>query len=56
MSLVADQSRQNTQLTRQVTDLRAQVDALTDAENAGAGSDLPQQLKRREAAAQAKTG
>ena len=31
VSLVADQSRQNTQLTRQVTDLRAQVDALCDA-------------------------
>ena len=51
VSLVADQSRQNAQLTRQVTDLRAQVDALTDAENAGAGSDLPQQLQRREAEA-----
>ena len=51
VSLVADQSRQNAQLTRQATDLRAQVDALTDAENAGAGSDLPQQLQRQEAAA-----
>ena len=51
VSLVADQSRQNTQLTRQVTDLRAQVDALSDAENAGSGSDLPQQLQEREAAA-----
>ena len=51
VSLVADQSRQNAQLTRQVTDLRAQVDGLTDAENAGAGSDLPQQLQEREAAA-----
>ncbi len=48
VSLVADQSRQNAQLTRQVTDLRAQVDALTDAENAGAGSDLPQQLEQAE--------
>jgi uncharacterized protein YlxW (UPF0749 family) len=51
VSLVADQSRQNAQLTRQVTDLRAEVDALADAENAGAGSDLPQQLQQREAAA-----
>ena len=51
VSLVADQSRQNAQLTRQVTDLRAEVDALTDAENAGAGSDLPQQLQRQEATA-----
>ena len=50
VSLVADQSRQNAQLTRQVTDLRAQVDGLTDAENAGAGSDLPAQLQRQEAA------
>jgi uncharacterized protein YlxW (UPF0749 family) len=51
VSLVADQSRQNADLTRQVTELRAQVDALTDAENAGAGSDLPQQLERQEATA-----
>jgi len=51
VSLVADQSRQNAQLTRQVTDLRAEVDALADAENAGAGSDLPQQLQRQEATA-----
>jgi len=51
VSLVADQSRQNAQLTRQVTDLRAQVDGLTDAENAGAGSDLPSQLGQAEAAA-----
>ena len=51
VSLVTDQSRQNAELTREVTDLRAQVDALTDAENAGAGSDLPEQLQRQEAAA-----
>ncbi|HEY0237644.1 MAG TPA: DUF881 domain-containing protein [Friedmanniella sp.] len=51
VSLVADQSRQNTQLTQQVSDLRAAVDGLTDAENAGAGSDLPQQLERQEEAA-----
>jgi uncharacterized protein YlxW (UPF0749 family) len=50
VSLVADQSRQNARLTRQVTDLRAQVDALADAENAGAGSDLPRQLQGQEAA------
>ena len=51
VSLVTEQSRDNARLTRQVTDLRAQVDALTDAENAGAGSDLPQQLARQEASA-----
>ena len=51
VSLVADQSRRNADLTRQVTDLRARVDALSDAENTGAGSDLTQQLERAEAAA-----
>ena len=48
VSLVNDQSRRNTQLTQQVTQLRAQVDALSAAENEAAGSDLSQQLERQE--------
>ncbi|WP_232506085.1 DUF881 domain-containing protein [Microlunatus flavus] len=48
VSLVADQSRRNAELTRQVTDLRAQVDALSAAENASNGSDLSSQLQTQE--------
>ena len=48
VSLVADQSRRNAELTRQVTDLRAQVDALSAAENASSGSDLSEQVERQE--------
>ena len=46
VSLVQDQSRRNAQLTGQLTGLRAQVDALTDAENGT--SDLPSRLQRQE--------
>jgi uncharacterized protein YlxW (UPF0749 family) len=47
VSLVQDQSRRNAELTGQLTGLRAQVDALTDAENGT--SDLPSRLERQEA-------
>ncbi|SDV00530.1 Uncharacterized conserved protein YlxW, UPF0749 family [Microlunatus sagamiharensis] len=47
-SLVADQSRRNTDLTRQVTDLRTQVDALAAAENEANGSGLSTELERQE--------
>lgn len=44
VSLVQDQSRRNADLARQLTALRGQVDALTDAENSS--SDLPQRLEQ----------
>lgn len=46
ISLVQDQSRRNRALTTQLTQLRSQVDALTDDQNLR--SDLPQRLKRQE--------
>ena len=47
VSLLTDQSRRNGDLTGRLTELRGQVDALTDAENSR--SDLPQRLEQQQA-------
>lgn len=47
ISLVQDQSRRNQALTARLTQLRSQVDALTDDQNLR--SDLPRRLERQEA-------